>query len=399
MVIRQNDTRKAKKRSGKFMRHLRLLSSSLTLVSVMVVGTVAVVAYAAAPGVEVRPLSQSEPSKQGYAKALKLLSKAEASTLSKVKPPGNPKISHHYISEKDLAALPLRTQSPELSKALTDLQIGNIEERKARLKAKVFTDMVYVRGGSFMRGDFARLMKIPGVTRMTYNEDDKVLKKITLSDFWISKYKVTYAEFDVFTDATGRGRMGLEYDAKYRHPIIPAHAHWQTARDYCHWLGQLTGLPMDLPSEAQWEYAARSRGQFFMIPTNDGTIAFGRNVPYAAEAERLSPLGDGNRYPVSLFPSNPIGLYDMSDNGAEWVADWYAEDAYSTADSRDPQGPPTGTDKVTRSWWYNDLKIGVAVWRRKQDPRSMEKDEVTGKLAPGPSVYAPALRCAVNLPR
>lgn len=378
------------------MRHLRLLSSSLRLVSVMVVGTAAVVAYAAKPGVQVSPLSQSEPSKQGYAKALKLLSKADAPTLSKVKPPGNPKISNHYISEKDLAALPVRKQSLELSQALADLQIGTIEERKARLKAKVFTDMVYVRGGSFMRGDFARLMKIPGVSRMTYNEDDKVLKKITLSDFWISKYKVTYAEFDVFTDATGRGRTGMEYDGELRHPTIPAHAYWQAAHDYCRWLGQLSGLPMDLPTEAQWEYAARSRGQFFMIPTNDGTIAYGKNLPYADEAQRLSPLGDWNRYPIGLFPPNPVGLYDMSENGEEWVSDWYAADAYSSAESQDPHGPATGSDKVTRSWWYNDLKIGVSVWRRKSEPIPLKKEIDTDKQVASSTVYAPSLRCVVN---
>lgn len=328
-----------------------------------------------------------------------MLSKAEARTLAKVKPPGNPKISHHYISEKQLDALPVRQQAPELAKSLADLQTGTIEERQARLKAKVFADMVYVRGGSFMRGDFARLMGIPGVTRMTYNEDDKVLKEITLSDFWIGKYKVTYAEFDVFTDATGREKTGNGYSWNHRHPTIPAHAHWQTAKDYCQWLGLITGLPMDLPTEAQWEYAARSRGQFFMIPTNDGTIEYGKNVPYSAEAERLSPVSNMDSYPVGLFPANPLGLFDMSDNGLEWVNDWYAEDAYSEVDSRDPQGPSTGTHKVMRSWGSDTLKIGVAVWRRKEEPKPMEKDEDTGQLIPIPSAYAPALRCVVNPPR
>lgn len=331
---------------------------------------------------------------QSYATAIEQLSKAEALTLSKVKPPGNPKISHHYISEKDLAALPVRKQSPELSKALTDLQIGSIEERKARLKVKVFADMVYVRGGSFMRGDFAKLLKIPGVTRMTYNEDDKVLRKITLSDFWISKYKVTYAEFDVFTDATGRERTGMDFDGERRHPNIPAGAYWQTARDYCLWLGQLTGLPIDLPTEAQWEYAARSRGQLFMIPTSDGTIEYGKNVPYGAEEHRLMPRTWATRYPIGLFPPNPLGLYDMSGNGEEWVSDWYAEDAYKTANSRDPKGPSSGARRVTRSWGGDDLKIGVAVWRRKEEPIPMWEPD--GKLVPGPTSSAPALRCVVN---
>lgn len=337
------------------------------------------------------------PENHGVNDPFAVLSRAEAPTLATVKPPGNPTISHHYISEKQLAALPVRKQPPELAQALQGLQTGSIEERKARLKAKTLADMVYVRGGSFMRGDFARLLGIPGVTRMTYNEDDKVVREITLSDFWIGKYKVTYAEFDVFTDATGRPRMGMDFDGVRRYPTVPARAYWQTARDYCQWLGQLTGLPIDLPSEAQWEYAARSRGQFFAIPTDDGTIEFGRNVPYAAEEKKLSPVGSMDRYPVGLFPPNPLGLFDMSDNGEEWTKDWYAEDAYSTADSRDPQGPPSGSKRVMRSWGSDTLKIGVAVWRRKENPTPMWEPE--GKSIPAPTSGSPALRCAVNQSR
>lgn len=338
----------------------------------------------------------ASPEGRGVNDPFALLSRAEAPTLATVKPPGNPRISNFYISEKQLDALPVRKQPPELARELAQLQTGSIEERKARLKAKTLADMVYVRGGSFMRGDFARLMGIPGVTRMTYNEDDKVVREITLSDFWIGKYKVTYAEFDVFTDATGRPRTGMEYDGELRYPSIPARAYWQTARDYCQWLGQLTSLPMDLPTEAQWEYAARSRGQFFAIPTDDGTIAYGRNLPYGAEEKKLSPVESFDRYPIGLFPPNPLGLSDMSGNGLEWVKDWYAEDAYSTADSFDPQGPQSGKEKVMRSWGDSDLVIGVAVWRRKEEPIPMKADDETKRLVPRSSAFAPALRCVVN---
>jgi formylglycine-generating enzyme len=349
-----------------------------------------------------QPAGTASNAAPGVADALAKLSRAVAPTLATVKPPGNPKISHHFISEKMLAELPVPRQPPELAKALSELQVGTIEERKARLKAKVFSDMVYVQGGSFMRGDFAKLMGIEGVTRMTYNEDDKVVKEITLSDFWISKYKVTYAEFDVFTDATGRQRTGMEHGVESRHPIIPAGAYWQTARDYCQWLGQLAGLPMDLPTEAQWEYAARSRGQFFMIPTDDGTIEYGRNIPYGMQARSLSRslgLAWTERYSVGLFPPNPLGLFDMSYNGPEWVADWYAADYYGKAESRNPQGPSTGSRKVTRSWGSGDsLQIGVAVWRRSAPPLPMSRGVLddSDKFFPSPTSSSPALRCAVN---
>ena len=87
-----------------------------------------------------------------------------------------------------------------------------------------------------------------------------------------------------------------------------------------------------------------------MTPTDDGTINYGKNLPYGKEEKKLSPMGSLDRYPIGLFPPNPLGLFDMSGNGLEWVKDWYAADAYSQAPSHDPQGPTTGTQKVTRSW-------------------------------------------------
>lgn len=331
------------------------------------------------------------------ASALSQLSKAVAPTLATVKIPGNPKRNGiDYISEKKLAALPVPRQSSELAQSLAGLQTGSIDERKARLKAKTMADMVYVQGGSFMRGDFTRLMGIEGITRMTSKEDDKVVKEITLSDYWIGKYKVTYAEFDVFTDATGRPRTGMEYDAELRHPIIPARAYWQTAKDYCLWLGELTGLPMGLPTEAQWEYAARSRGQFFAVATDDGNVEYGRNVPYGAQERAISPIEQTGRYPVGLFPANPLGLYDMSDNGVEWVNDWYAADAYATADVRDPQGPAAGAKKVMRSGSVDSPLIGSTVHRYSADPLPTKRDLDTGDIVPGASAFMPALRCAVS---
>jgi sulfatase modifying factor 1 len=329
------------------------------------------------------------------------LPKTVSPNLAKVKPPLKPTISPFFISDKDLDKLPEPTQPKALHDALADLAKGTIEERVAKLKAKVIADLVYVQGGSFMRGDFAKLMGVPGVTRMTYNEDDKDVRKITLSDFWISRYKTTYAEFDVFTDATGRQRTGMEHNGSDRNPFIPAGTYWQGAKDYCQWLGKITGYPFDLPTEAQWEYAARSRGQFFMIATDDGNIEYGRNIPYAAQAERLSPPGSfAELFPVGMFPPNPLGLYDMSYDGQEWVNDWYAPDTYAKASNKDPKGPANGTEKVVRGWSFGDtLKIGANVWRRKLAPIPMVEDipDNNGNqtMAPLTSFLAPSVRCIV----
>ena len=328
------------------------------------------------------------------------LSKQVSPALASVKPPRQPKANHFHISEAKLALLPKPEQPKALTDALLGLQAGSIDERVVKLKAKALADMVYVQGGSFMRGDFAKLMGVEGVTRITYNEDDKVVREITLSDFWIGKYKTTYAEFDVFTDATGRPRTGMDFNGKYRHPVLPAGAYWKEAKDYCQWLGKITGQPFDLPTEAQWEYAARSRGQFFMIATDDGNIEYGRNVPYGAQERVLAPTDSpfGFRsYPIALFPPNPLGLYDMTHDGKEWVNDWYASNAYEQAEARDPKGPASGERKVTRGWGRDDLKIGAAVWRRSAQPvpvrEGIAENDDRRKLVPVSTDSAPQVRC------
>lgn len=328
---------------------------------------------------------------------LSALPRTESPNLKRVKPPANPRVFNEHMRPDEIAKLPIPEQLPKLTAALLDLEKGSIEERTVKLKAKTIADLVYVRGGSFMRGDFTKLAGFGAV--LTPNMDDKVVKEITLSDFWIGKYKITYAEFDVFTDATGRKRTGMEHDGKGRHPLIPAGAYWQEAKDYCQWLGKITGYPFDLPTEAQWEYAARSRGQFFATATDDGNWVYGRNTPKDAQgdkiAEKYADTSD-RRYAVGLFPSNPLGLYDMAHMTWEWTNDWYAEDAYEKATTQDPIGPTTGAEKVIRSWSVgNGQIIGTNIWRKSSKPIPYRKN-FHRQYVPDDTYNAPTLRCVIT---
>jgi formylglycine-generating enzyme required for sulfatase activity len=117
---------------------------------------------------------------------------------------------------------------------------------------------------------------------------------------------------------------------------------WQQAKDYCQWLGKESGKKFDLPTEAQWEYAARSRGQYFPFATNNGEY-LPENVPGKDELDKYTDGFGFPFYPVGKYPQIPLGLYDMGLSGSEWTNDWYASDYYSHSPVNDPQGPAQGT--------------------------------------------------------
>ncbi|MGE8224149.1 MAG: formylglycine-generating enzyme family protein [Stenotrophomonas sp.] len=226
-----------------------------------------------------------------------------------------------------------------------------IQQRVQLLKAKTLKDLVSIKGGKFMMGDFG---PIDPRVRMPYSGDqnDDVLREVTLSDYSLGAYKVTYEDFDTFTEATGREKVAQqEMDVSYRDlPNIAAGVNWQDAQDYCRWIGQQVNKPMDLPTEAQWEYAARNRGKMIVWPTDTGIVENGRNVAdfnhYSEFSAKYNSTAKASS--VGLFPPTALGLYDLIDHGFEWMRDWYAP-SYVPRETTNPVGPATGSEKVQRS--------------------------------------------------
>ena len=183
--------------------------------------------------------------------------------------------------------------------------------------------------------------------------DSSPLHKVTLDDFHLSATKATYADFDVYTDVTGQKRVGKfsENSLKDRLPDSAAGINWQQARNYCQWLGQQLNLNMDLPTEAQWEYAARNRGQYVLYATDNGKMDIGRNIwSFKQRQDRQDKLNAFRNIPeIKRFPPSPLGFYDMLTDNYEWMLDWYDPEYYSKSPEKNPQGPATGTLKVVRS--------------------------------------------------
>ncbi|WP_298845453.1 SUMF1/EgtB/PvdO family nonheme iron enzyme, partial [uncultured Salinicola sp.] len=117
------------------------------------------------------------------------------------------------------------------------------------------------------------------------------------------------------------------------------------------WLAKETSLPFSLPTEAQWEYAARSGGKFIPYGTITGALEKGTSIPTLADVDKSTGAGDNSiyaPYPVRLYPPNSLGLYQMGDNGYVWTFDWYQPDYYQYSPKENPKGPSGGSEKVVR---------------------------------------------------
>jgi formylglycine-generating enzyme required for sulfatase activity len=248
----------------------------------------------------------------------------------------------------------------EQAAATQPVPTGAVGARVEDLLAKVKSSLRFIKGGTFEMGDWGTDSGLP------YDIDkwSRPLHKVTLDSFSMMAYKVTYDDFDVFTDATGNERVDMDQiSIRDRAPKRPAGVSWYGAKAYCQWLGKLTNLPFDLPTEAQWEYAARSGGTRTLFATDNGKIDRPRNFPKEwAWGEKKPPLPD-----VGSYPPNPAGLYGMSENTSEWANDWWDEEYYKTSAERNPAGPATGTMKVMRGSVGGRAEIAAMVFMRTKD--------------------------------
>ena len=249
-------------------------------------------------------------------------------------------------------------------------------------------EMVWVPGGTFTMGTDIGI------------SNESPVHQVTLTGFWIDKYEVTVAQYRAFCAATGRalplfpsgyswaGKSGWTDPALQNHPIV--YVSWYDAKAYADWAG------LSLPTEAQWEYAAR------------GTA--GNNYPWGGTATSLdkyngwdqtkcaneynSILEDKSTWPVGSFPTGVswCGVHDLAGNVWEWCADYY-DVPYSSTPATNPTGPASGSYRVQRggSWHSSNFYV-------EDDYRSANRgfDWPYGEWVNGEDV---GFRCVSNSPR
>jgi formylglycine-generating enzyme required for sulfatase activity len=194
-------------------------------------------------------------------------------------------------------------------------------------------------------GDGIKMVYIPaGEFTMGSNDYDneKPVHTVYLDGYWTGKYEVTFAQYDKYCEETKKDKPGDAGWGRGDRPVI--NVSWDDAAAYCKWLSDKKGLKFKLPTEAQWEKAARG--------TDSRMYPWGNNEPDETLANFDGKLGKTS--PVGSYPRgvSPYGLLDMAGNVWEWCNDWYNRDYYKN--SPNPQGPENGYFRVMRGGGWND---------------------------------------------
>lgn len=230
--------------------------------------------------------------------------------------------------------------------------ISNLAERRAETNPLsqvefLSPDMVAVAAGCFDMGSSD--LERPSDERPAFN--------VCVDGFSMGKYEVSFAEYDAFALSTGRA---LPYDNEWGRRTRPViYVSWKDATDYANWLSEKTGQNFRLPTEAEWEYAARA-GTQTAFSTGDTITADQANFD-ASFTFNGSAQGEYRRETIAVgaFAANPFGLHDMHGNVSEWTCSAY-QDPYNG--SEQVCEPNSSVNHVLRggSWFSTPVAVRSA---------------------------------------
>jgi len=216
------------------------------------------------------------------------------------------------------------------------------EEIAERRRIDPFYDlMIPIKGGTFEMGD----------TFGEGYENEKPVHKVTLSDFWLCKYPVTQGFWKAIM---GKNNNPSSFKGDDLFPL--EYVSWKDAQKFIAELNKKTGGQYRLPTEAEWEYAAREGGKKVRFG-NGKDIANPTEMNFNAKEDHKQPYSIAGEFrakttPVNQFKPNALGLYDMAGNVYDWCADWFSENYYQQCAAQgmvsNPQGPNTGDYRVLR---------------------------------------------------
>ena len=238
---------------------------------------------------------------------------------------------------------------------------SSVTPKQKEILSRLIGNMVRVDGGSFEMG--ATSEQGSNVT-----SDEELVHQVTLSDYYIGKYEVRQSEWEVV--------MGNN-PSYFKGDDLPVEGvSWSDCHEFIERLNALTGLSFKLPTEAQWEYAARggrwSKGYKYSGSNDLEEVGWswensGVQVLTGEWDEKKVKKNHCQTHPVGEKHPNELGLYDMSGNVWEWCQDWYGY--YNRNTQVDSAGPARGSYRVARGGcWFRDAWFCRVSYRNCQTP-------------------------------
>ena len=254
--------------------------------------------------------------------------------------------------------------------AMPTIENTGDESQTVRLPDGQTFEMVLVRGGTFSMGD----------QWGDGDSDEQPEHRVTVFDYWMGAHEVTNAQFAAFLNAGGnrsvdeddifwldisdedaqieqKNNQYMPKEGFEQHPVVEVT--WHGAQAFARWVGGR------LPTEAEWEYAARNGGQNLKYTAGDTLTTEYANLTGISGRDEWEPSS-----PVGSFLPNTLGLYDMAGNVWEWCQDWYAKTYYQHSRGTNPEGPSSGQARILRGGsWYDTAKLCRVSYRNWNHPR------------------------------
>jgi formylglycine-generating enzyme required for sulfatase activity len=237
-----------------------------------------------------------------------------------------------------------------------------VKQKIPNVLKEIAGDMVLVQGGTFTMG-------CTDEQESFCSDNEYPAHQVTLDNYYISKYEVTQEQYYSVMDTNPS-----IYNNCAKCPV--ENVSYFDAKRFIKKLNELSGKQYRLPTEAEWEYAARGGN------LNGGTMYSGNSdinlVAWIDDNSGAEPN------PVGKNKANELGLFDMSGNVREWCSDWYSETYYKNSTQKNPQGAETGSYRVIRGGSWDSSSVDCRTTTRK-DAAPDKSNAVTGfRLAMNP---------------
>ena len=237
--------------------------------------------------------------------------------------------TRYHSTPNELPRIPLclglRLAAGSSNRSNLSNQSSNMTKaQKDRIIQQAISDMVFVESGTFTMGATSEQGE-------DASSDEKPVHKVTLSSFYIGKYEVTQELWHAVM-----GDNPSHFQGNLNHPVERISR--QDCLEFIKKLNKLTGKTFRLPTEAEWEFAARGGNQ------GHGYKYAGSNTP--GNVAWYEDNSDDMTHPVGQKSSNELGLFDMSGNVSEWCQDWY--EGYTNSSQTNPTGPSSGSMPIMR---------------------------------------------------